>query len=264
MLNKRGFTLTELLVVMVIIGLLATIIIPVYIARMEDAKVRLARAECRELAQAEEQCAIIHGFYVPLQVLDDSPMDPRNAGQEGDIIDNENGAIFAINPLIRPDVQRNNGQPTFAQGLSGSNNRVRNMIEHWQGPFLTFQRVYDVPGGTTDPKPGDPLWNTSQQSRFDFPLDPWSEPYRFYSPLGVIGTSSLNTSPGSGGYNTIQYFDGLLTTNGNRRLPRYAVVSFGRDSLPDVDAGGNLSTNNDDVVYQFGTPGVESDFGLRF
>src|SRR3990170_2792993 len=69
--TQGGVTLTELLVVLLIISLLSTIAIPVYVTRAENAKVNTARQETREIAQAEEQCAIIHGFYVPLQILDD-------------------------------------------------------------------------------------------------------------------------------------------------------------------------------------------------
>lgn len=255
--RHRGFTLTELLVVMVIIGLLSTIIVPVYISRMEDARIRVARAECREIAQAEEQCAILHGFYVPFQVLDDMPK--RTGSPAGDYIDREPDSIKVVDPMIRPDIQRLRAGGQFSFAMRDTNTRIGNLINHWSGPFITPQRVYDVPGGYSV---GNPAWETSSEARLDFPIDPWGEPYRFYSPEGIIGAQALVTGSTTG-YNTDTYFDGQLTTLGDRNFPRYAVVSFGKDNLPDVSSGGALSTNLDDIVYLFGTPGVESDFGLR-
>ncbi|AXA36486.1 MAG: prepilin-type N-terminal cleavage/methylation domain-containing protein [Candidatus Hydrogenedentota bacterium] len=246
--RNRGLTLTELLVVMLIIGLLSSIAVPVYINRMEDARVRLAMAECREIAMAEEQCAMIHGFYVPFQILDDLPH-PRNLSLQGDTIRNEpDGTILLINPLIRPEDQR--GSQLVLSTASG-NPRVRDMIDHWAGPFINYQRVYT---GNQDPK--DPNFINTTEVRLDFPLDPWGQPYRFYSPLGIIGSNALNTDLTN---LTFSFSDGSLTTNDDRNFQRYAVVSFGRDNLPETLTG----TSRDDVIYFFGVTGVESEFGLR-
>ena len=246
--RNRGLTLTELLVVMLIIGLLSSIAVPVYINRMEDARVRLAMAECREIAMAEEQCAMIHGFYVPFQILDDLPH-PRNLSLQGDTIRNEpDGTILLINPLIRPEDQR--GSQLVLSTASG-NPRVRDMIDHWAGPFINYQRVYT---GNQDPK--DPNFINTTEVRLDFPLDPWGQPYRFYSPLGIIGSNALNTDLTN---LTFSFSDGSLTTNDDRNFQRYAVVSFGRDNHPETLTG----TSRDDVIYFFGVTGVESEFGLR-
>ena len=70
---RAGVTLTELLVVLVIVALMATLAVPVAINRAQQSKVTAARADAKMLAEAEEICAMIHGFYVPLQVLDDVP-----------------------------------------------------------------------------------------------------------------------------------------------------------------------------------------------
>jgi prepilin-type N-terminal cleavage/methylation domain-containing protein len=247
--RNRGLTLTELLVVMLIIGLLSSIAVPVYINRMEDARVRLAMAECREIAMAEEQCAMIHGFYVPFQVLDDLPH-PPNLSLQGDTIRNEpNGTILLINPLIRPEDQSGN---QLVLGTSSNNPRVRDMINHWAGPFINYQRVYT---GNQDPK--DPNFINTTEVRLDFPLDPWGQPYRFYSPLGIIGSNALNTNLTN---LTYSFSDGALTTNDDRNFQRYAVVSFGRDNLPET---ATVGPNRDDVIYFFGVTGVESEFGLR-
>ncbi len=244
--GRRGLTLTELLVVMLIIGLLSTIAVPVYINRMEDARIRVAKGECREIAMAEEQCALIHGYYVPFQVLDDKAK-IQGITSTGDAIDLEQtGQIFLINPLIAPQNQRGN-QPRLQDGAQ----RIQNMRDHWEGPFLNPQRVYT---GNEDPKSLN--FVNSPTVRLDFPLDPWGEAYRFYSPLGIIGTSALQvTEPGLG----IDFSNGQLTTQDDRNFDRYAVVSFGRDNQRETFG----SNGQDDVIYFFGTPGIESQFGLR-
>ncbi|MGB9691376.1 MAG: type IV pilin protein [Candidatus Sumerlaeaceae bacterium] len=247
--DNRGLTLTELLVVMLIIGLLSSIAVPVYINRMEDARVRLAMAECREIAMAEEQCAMIHGFYVPFQVLSDLPH-PKNLTIQGDTIRNEpDGQLFVINPLIRPQDQQGN---QLRLSSTSPNPRIRDMIDHWGGPFISYHRVYT---GNQDPK--DINFINTTEVRLDFPLDPWGQPYRFYSPLGIIGTNALNLNITNLSYS---FSDGALTSSDDRNFQRYAVVSYGRDGVPETLAGVN---NRDDIIYFFGIAGVESEFGLR-
>ena len=246
-IRRRGLTLTELLVVMLIIGLLSTIAVPVYVNRMEDARIRVARGECREIAMAQEQCALIHGYYVPFQLLDDKPR-IANITDVGDSMGLEPwSSIYLINPLIPPQYQLNNQEL-----LASDRERIRNMRNNWQGPFLNPHRVYT---GNEDPK--DPNFQNSNTVRLDFPLDPWGEAYRFYSPLGLIGSSaSQRTEPGL----TVGFSDGRLTTQDDRNFDKYAVVSYGRDNESERNAS---AQNRDDIIYLFGTPGVDSSFGMR-
>lgn len=258
--RSRGLTLTELLVVMLILGLLATIAIPVYTRRQEDARIRVAMSECREIAMAEEQCAIVHGFYVPFQVLDDLPVPPTgvSGGTNAETLDNEpNLAIlYVIDPLTRAEDEQNN-QHSLSEGQNRTNARVANLFYNWNGPWMNFQRFYY--GVDQQFAPGSVNYNNSTVKFLDFPLDPWGNPYRFYSALGLIGTDALTFTPGTSGLN---FSDGVLTNN-DRRFDRYAVVSFGRDGTSDTDFG-NATTNPNDIFYLFGSNGVESTFGRNF
>lgn len=259
--RNRGLTLTELLVVMLIIGLLASIAVPVYVRRQEDARVRIALAECREIAEAEEQVAVLHGFYVPIRVLDDLPPPPAGVatitGEER--INQEPFNFFLIDPLVRAQDQINN-QPQYNDQFSASPYaaRVANLVNNWSGPFMNFQRFYT---DAAQRSPTDPIYRNSSALYLDFPLDPWGNPYRFYSSAGVIGTQDYGVFNPNTGANQ-NFGDGRLTTLDANRFDRYAIVSYGRDGISDTQA---ITLNyRDDVFYIFGTDGVESNFGRVF
>ena len=62
-LKRRGFTLLELLVVMVIIGLLAGLVGPRYFAQVGKSQTKAARAQIESLEQALEQYRIDVGHF---------------------------------------------------------------------------------------------------------------------------------------------------------------------------------------------------------
>jgi len=270
-------TLTELLAVLLILSLLATIAVPVYTARQEDARIRVAQAETREIGMAEEQVGVIHGFYVPLQVLDDTPVSQNGVntlpptGIINEQIDRDAtfGPTLYVIPIsipsnvimTRPQAQLDwgvNGPPagTLAFGAS----RVSDMVLHWEGPFLTFHRYwYDPDAGYN---PGDQQYYTSGDQFRDYPLDPWGNPYRFYSPQGIIGSVDDEI------FNPLdaqrQWSDGLLTDDDTdeQRFTRYAVVSYGRDGISDGQAiTAGPTAYHDDIYYEFGTDGLNQNAG---
>jgi general secretion pathway protein G len=61
--GSRGFTLLELLVVMVIIGLLAGFVAPKYFAQIGKSEVKVARAQLDALGKALDQYRIDVGHY---------------------------------------------------------------------------------------------------------------------------------------------------------------------------------------------------------
>lgn len=61
--EQRGFTLLELLVVMVIIGLLAGIVAPQYFAQLGKSNAKIAKAQIESFGQALDQFRLDVGQY---------------------------------------------------------------------------------------------------------------------------------------------------------------------------------------------------------
>ena len=61
--QQAGFTLLELLVVMVIIGLLASIVAPQYFSQIGKSNAKVARAQIEALGQALDQYRLDVGLY---------------------------------------------------------------------------------------------------------------------------------------------------------------------------------------------------------
>ncbi len=229
--TSRGVTLTELVVVIAIVSLLATILLPVAFNRMEQARIVVAKEEVRNIAEAMQQCAAIHGYYVPIRVLDNlhGNIDPTTT----DDIENEIGAVtYLIHATRNVNLQIADGQLEI--GESGT----ERFINEWNGPFLNPQRVYVDEGAAVG---SEDWW------REDMPLDPWGNPYRFYSRLGYIGESrvrSQNPSDWDGA------FTGELNNVGDSiydELQGYAIVSYGPNGEEEL-----YEDPSDDIIYEFG------------
>ena len=128
-ITRRGFTLIEIMVVVIVIAILAAVVIPNVVGRDEDARVSKARSDIANLSTA------IEGFR----------LDMRRYPFE------DEGLAILREPPSSEDA------------------------EMWKGPYVT--------------KP--------------IPNDPWSNPYRYYSPAGndidPYGIESLGNDGEVGG-----------------------------------------------------------------
>jgi general secretion pathway protein G len=61
--NRSGFTLIEIMVVIVILGLLAALVVPKLIGRTEEAKKTQARVQMKHIQQALELFKLDNGFF---------------------------------------------------------------------------------------------------------------------------------------------------------------------------------------------------------
>jgi len=234
MKRKIGLTLTELLVVVAIIGIISLALIPALTQRTENARVATARQEVKELAMAEDSCAITTGYYLPLQLLDDIK---RSTRVEDDSLNNEIDSIFLIDPFYTYIDNLGNYSIPTQELLPTSNYNQYRIYTQWSGPYTSFVKT---------------LLNYVPQAmeRRDFPLDPWNTPYRFFSPIGIIGdgadTEETDLTVIS---NNAAFSNGRITLD----IPDYArgrwlIVSLGRNRQ--FDDPDNLSS--DDIVHAFG------------
>lgn len=63
MINEKGFSFLELMVVVVILGILATYIAPRFMGRTDDAKIVKARVDIRSLETALDLYKLDNGIY---------------------------------------------------------------------------------------------------------------------------------------------------------------------------------------------------------
>lgn len=88
--KSRGFTLVEIMVVVVIIGILAATIIPQFIGTTQDAKVSAAKAQVAELESAVERFYVNMDRYPTseegVKVLLDPPTNDENKKWRGPYI----------------------------------------------------------------------------------------------------------------------------------------------------------------------------------
>lgn len=61
--NNRGFTLIEIMVVVVILGILAAVIVPRFLSRPDEAKVTKAKVDMKSIEEALGLFKLDNGFY---------------------------------------------------------------------------------------------------------------------------------------------------------------------------------------------------------
>lgn len=250
---RRAVTLTELLVVLVIISLLATLAVPVFVQKVQQARVAIARSETRSIADAVQAVAITHGFVVPLQVLDNVPDQSATATDADDFRAGVYSSVRVIDAFVPVANQ------TGVQGTLGgtTNAKISKMVTNWQGPFINYKRVYNQNANSNNPGS-----LSREDLARDYPLDPWGRPYVLHSPIGVVGTYVHPTSA-SGNIDPTTYpdsvGDGILTTTEGGRFFTFAVVSLGPNGYSDgVTSSLSGTAPEDDIFYEF-SPTVENE-----
>jgi prepilin-type N-terminal cleavage/methylation domain-containing protein len=251
--NGRGFTIIELIVVILIIGVLVTIMVPVLSNRSAEARVTAAKQELQHLGDAMERAHINTNYMFRLDVLNDgikfdniANTDPASIQQgirdSGVTTNNLYGTQFPYTIFISLETQ------SFPPNQLELYNRLARSETAfgWAGPYLNWHR--DV-------------------NKNDWPDDPWGNDYLLFTINGVIyppvetpltdqslGWQFRPTGP------TCTVHD---TSNGNpttRDFPaaylfdRPTLLSLGPNGLP---GNGTTDPNDgygkgDDLIYQFG------------
>ncbi len=129
-MSAKGFTLLEMLVVLVIIGLLAGLVAPQFLGEIEGAKRRTAEAQVKMLKNSISALYLDIGRYPTseegLKLLSTAPMD-------------ENSKPFWKGPYLDQDLPLDPWNTPYQYSIPGKNNR----------PFALYSFATDKqPGGT--------------------------------------------------------------------------------------------------------------------
>lgn len=251
--RTSGFSMVELLIAVIIIGILVTIIVPVLTNRASDARIAAAQADLEAIANAQSQVAIDTGYIVRLHVLDDSGAVGDNIGAHdpNDVVDSIRDAHL--------NTSANNPEYIFLDAKTGLplltnpqlNIRVQADPEAigWRGPYLSFQRKL-TPGVNPPAFP----WT------YGSPLDPWGNPYFLF----VGGESANNNTAAVGGWineqaitpggpaSPVFNYNGIAVSA--TRFDRNTLLSLGPNGVPGDGSGvgpeGELG-GGDDLVRAF-------------
>ena len=233
----RGFSIIELLIAIIIIGILVAIIIPRLATRAEQARIRAAESDLEEIRKAEEHAGIDTGYYYRLYVLDDNRGgDGYGWGNSNDVNDglwDEPINMVAMNPT-RMYINDTTGDiyPDISASIIFTRMIQNETAFNWNGRYITWHK---------------------DSNRNDIPDDPWNHDYLFFTPAGLV-TGGLVLEP-----------DGVVIptcsvdTNGNvvsggdyncRVFDRFVILSLGANGLPGSGPGSNFGTG-DDIIQKW-------------
>lgn len=154
--SARGFTLTELMVVVVLVGVLAAIAIPVLRGRLESARGSAGLGAVRAIAAAQERFRSEHLVYLDVSssMTDYFPRKvPGQFAAHFRSSDDADATTYAAWEVLAPDI-REKTQHVFATkaGLAGTTEFPLTTIPvpFWpaqaQGPWYVIQAAADLDG----------------------------------------------------------------------------------------------------------------------
>ncbi len=234
---KKGFTLVELLVVMVIIAMLAALLLPAIRKSRSKAMVDKARAEESNLAGIEVIVKGDVGWYIRLCDLGDGTLAlSTHAGYP--VADGTAGGLDLPGTYTLAYTDKTNDSTAVESELTRG-------TAGWDGPYQVFQEksVLATDRGSipTLDTSGTAVsgWGASPAVAYGTPLDPWGHPYL----LAYDNRSIASGDAVDGELAMIIYSagpDGVLQTGGRAT------------KVGDANADGTVEyTTSDDIIYKF-------------
>jgi prepilin-type N-terminal cleavage/methylation domain-containing protein len=216
---KRAFTLVELLVVVLILGLLSTIVVGVYTNQVERARVAATRSTIAALELA------INRYQIDL----------------GDFPPSGSGSL----PYALPTTFEGSGylQAALMTSLSGQSSAPGSA--RWQGPYITVKN--DRLGNQNGQSLADPNLTASiDPGNLQF-LDAWSQPFRYVRSRSVVAVDGSLDRYDSNGATELPASHPFVTTETYYNPNSFQLVSKGPDSAtlapPSFGTVGNDVTN---------------------
>ena len=241
--KRTGYTIVELLVAIIIIGILTSVIVPTLLNRAEEAKVSAALHDLETIKNALERAEIDTGYLYRLYVLD------NNSGGDGvpatlfvDVspYNNPNDRIEGMrdepinqygNP-VRVFIDPENGElltTTEAAAIWNYNFTLeRETSFNWQGRYLSWRKDGNV----------ETQFGGVEYKGDDIGDDPWGSNYLFFTREGLI------REPDGLVVDTYMGADALV-------FDRFVILSLGRNGLPGDGTAGSGFGEGDDLMIQF-------------
>lgn len=206
---KKGVTLLELIVVLMIISILTTIATGVYTQELQRAKIAKTRAEIRSLELAINRYQIDTGQFPP----------------------SGTGINLAPNPLqntVSPYAGCGYMQVALRSSING--NQLAPLSSRWIGPYFDFdENRLGLIGNL-------PITASTSPAEIQF-LDAWGNPFYYIQSADYVnleGTFLPVTSP----YAAVETYYNVST---------FQLISFGPNSITDT-TGNAVGTEPDDLT----------------
>ncbi|NQU44140.1 prepilin-type N-terminal cleavage/methylation domain-containing protein [bacterium] len=236
--SRAGFSIVEILIAVMIIGVLAVILIPTLVNRVKEAKIAAAERDLEEIAEAQRRAAIQMNYYLRMYALDDIPggdgyaLGDANDQRDG-IADEIANTVFYDTPsrlFINPNT---NDLLDTARADAVYASLAPETAYIWQGPYLTIQR---------DESPALHDRTSNPPHLHDIPTDPWGNDYLMFFRTGLL------REPEGDIVTQVTWYTDTWDTE---VFDRPTVLSVGPDGLPGDGQPGSQFGEGDDIVRPF-------------
>lgn len=207
---KKAFTLMELLVVVLILGILATMAVGVYTNQVERARYAAARTTIAAIELAVTRYQLDVGEFPP------------------------SGSLTPPNRL------EGNGWMYLALTRSVNGNTSAPASPRWQGPYIDVKKLHL---GDLNGTPVDDLTSATIGIADIQILDPWGSPYRY---VRCCGSADDNYTVNDG--TKLPASHPFATTDVYYNPTTFQVVSNGRNGQTVTTPAGFRGTEEDDVT----------------